>query len=239
MQTAVLNRLPALPADSNMCGIAGFITAHSAPGQDLLADVTRMTQTLRHRGPDGHGAWADPECGIALGHRRLAVVELSDAGAQPMVSACGRFVMIFNGEIYNAEELRPSLDAERRTAWRGHADTEVLLEAFAHWGIERSLRVVTGMFALAVWDRSERTLWLARDRLGEKPLYYGWVGSTFMFASELKALRAHPRWQGVLARDSLLEYARFSYIAAPRSIYRGIRLQGYLPRSAARFAARA
>ena len=181
-----------------------------------------MTQTLRHRGPDGHGAWADPECGIALGHRRLAVVELSDAGAQPMVSACGRFVIIFNGEIYNAEELRPLLDAQRRTAWRGHADTEVLLEAFAHWGIARSLRLATGMYALAVWDRRERTLWLARDRLGEKPLYYGWVGSTFMFASELKALRAHPHWRGTLARDSLLEYARFSYIAAPRSIYTGI-----------------
>jgi asparagine synthase (glutamine-hydrolysing) len=205
-----------------MCGIAGFIATDPAHAQDVSAYVSRMTDTLRHRGPDGQGVWTDPDCGIALGHRRLAVVELSDAGAQPMVSACGRLVMIFNGEIYNAEELRASLDAQTRTAWRGHADTEVLLEAFAHWGIERSLRLATGMFALAVWDRKERRLWLARDRLGEKPLYYGWVGSTFMFASELKALRAHPRWHGTLARDSLLEYARFSYIAAPRCIYSGL-----------------
>jgi asparagine synthase (glutamine-hydrolysing) len=205
-----------------MCGIAGFITTQPALAQDLRAQVARMTQTLLHRGPDGHGVWTDPECGVALGHRRLAVVELSEAGAQPMISACGRFVMTFNGEIYNAEELRASLDAQKQTAWRGHADTEVLLEAFAHWGIERSLRLATGMFALAAWDRRERRLWLARDRLGEKPLYYGWVGPNFMFASELKALRAHPGWRGVLAHDSLLEYARFSYIAAPRSIYSGI-----------------
>jgi asparagine synthase (glutamine-hydrolysing) len=205
-----------------MCGIAGFITTQPTLAQDLRAQVARMTQTLLHRGPDGHGVWTDPECGVALGHRRLAVVELSEAGAQPMISACGRFVMTFNGEIYNAEELRASLDAQRQTAWRGHADTEVLLEAFAHWGVERSLRMATGMFALAVWDRRERRLWLTRDRLGEKPLYYGWVGATFMFASELKALRAHPGWRGVVDHDSLLEYARFSYIAAPRSIYSGI-----------------
>ncbi len=192
------------------------------PGR-LRAEVTRMTRPLVHRGPDGSGEWVDPECAVALGHRRLAIVDLSEAGAQPMVSHCKRFVLTFNGEIYNAEGLRRQLDGQAPVAWRGHSDTEVLLEAIARWGVEVSLQRAAGMFAFAVWDRTERQLWLARDRLGEKPLYYGWCGSTFMFASELKALRAHSEWRADIDRDSLLEYARFSYVAAPRSIYSGIR----------------
>lgn len=205
-----------------MCGIAGFIRRKRGDAESMRTDVARMTQTLQHRGPDGHGVWIDAECGVAFGHRRLAVVELSDAGAQPMSSGCGRFVITYNGEVYNATELRAQLSAKKNIAWRGHADTEVLLEAIAQWGLERALCAAVGMFAFALWDRSERTLWLARDRMGEKPLFYGWVGSTLVFASELKALRAFPGWQGVISRDSLLEYLRFSYVAAPRSIYEGI-----------------
>jgi asparagine synthase (glutamine-hydrolysing) len=206
-----------------MCGIAGFFGSRQLLGAEALrSNVLRMAKAIEHRGPDGYGAWTDASCGLALGHRRLAVIELSEAGAQPMLSACGRFVLTFNGEIYNAPELRSRLDAEAHIPWRGHSDTEVLVEAVARWGLEDTLRACVGMFAFAIWDRVERILSLARDRVGEKPLFYGWSGSTFMFGSELKALRAHPDWEAAIDRQSLLEYTRFSYVTAPRSIFVGI-----------------
>ena len=205
-----------------MCGIAGFLGSAAAAGQDA-ALVRRMADLLRHRGPDDDGVWADPEAGIALAQRRLAIVDLSPAGHQPMFSACQRYVMVFNGEIYNYEEIRRRLDAEAATAWRGHSDTEVLLEAIARWGLSRALESAAGMFALALWDRRERTLVLARDRLGEKPLYYGRVGKSFVFASELKAFAAHPAWNPEIDRDAVALLMRHNYVPAPYSIYKGFR----------------
>lgn len=205
-----------------MCGIAGLMQVTAADGTHLRGDVERMVTVLHHRGPDGRGIWYDPQRGVVLGHCRLAVVDLTEAGAQPMMSASGRFVLNFNGEIYNAPELRSLLDRDHGIAWRGHSDTEVLLEAIALWGLESALRRATGMFAFALWDREERVLFLARDRIGEKPLFYGWVGNSFLFASELKALYCHPNWRGEIDRNSLQEFLRFSYVNAPRSIYAGI-----------------
>jgi asparagine synthase (glutamine-hydrolysing) len=180
-----------------------------------------MASTLAHRGPDDAGVWVDEAAGIALGHRRLSILDLSPEGHQPMVSACGRYVICFNGEIYNHRELRQGLGEER--PWRGHSDTEVLLEALVCWGIERTLARVNGMFAFALWSRRERTLYLARDRLGEKPLYYGESGGHFLFASELKSLRAHPAWNGRVDREALTLFMRFGYVPAPFSIFAGIK----------------
>ncbi len=183
-----------------------------------------MTAALVHRGPDGEGLWADAEAGVALGHRRLAIIDLSAEGAQPMVSAGGRFVMVFNGEIYNYRVLRAALEAEGLAPnWRGHSDSEVLLAAIEAWGIERALTEAEGQMALAVWDRTERRLHLARDRFGEKPLYYGWAGDDLVFGSELKALRRHPRFDDALDEAALASYFRYGYTPAPRSIYRAIK----------------
>lgn len=183
-----------------------------------------MVDTLLHRGPDDAGVWADVNAGIALAHRRLSILDLSPAGHQPMVSANGRFIIVFNGEIYNHLELRSALELGRSpTCWRGHSDTETLLAAFDVWGIEATLKRVVGMFALALWDRQARSLTLARDRLGEKPLYYGYSGSVFLFGSELKALRAHPEFAADIDRDALTLYLRYSNVPAPFSIYQGIR----------------
>ena len=187
----------------------------------MAAVVERMANTLRHRGPDDGGSWVDPQVGIALGHRRLAVIDLSAEGHQPMVSFSGRYVLSFNGEIYNFRDLRLELGAAH-LPWRGHSDTEVMLAAFEEWGIVEALRRFNGMFAFALWDRHERILHLARDRLGEKPLYYGWMGQTFLFGSELKALRAHPAWRGEVDRDALAAYLRHNYVPSPFSIYKGI-----------------
>ena len=173
-----------------MCGIAGILSSGAADP----ALVARMTTSLRHRGPDDEGIWTDAEAGISLGHRRLAVIDLSAAGHQPMVSPSGRYVLSYNGEIYNHRALRAELEAEGAREWRGHSDTETLIEAIAAWGLKRTLGECVGMFALALWDREARMLSLARDRFGEKPLYYGWVGGDFVFASELKAIRAHPEF---------------------------------------------
>jgi asparagine synthase (glutamine-hydrolysing) len=181
-----------------------------------------MAEVLRHRGPDDGGVWTDPAVGLALAHRRLAILDLSPEGHQPMVSACGRWVLVFNGEIYNFQVLRAELEQLGQRPWRGHSDTEVMLAAFAQWGIEASLRRFVGMFAFALWDRRERTLTLARDRLGEKPLYYGWMGRRLLFGSELKALRAHPSFHGEIDRNALALLMRHSYIGAPHSIYQGI-----------------
>lgn len=200
-----------------MCGIAGFLNRTGA-GPDALARVTAMTRTLAHRGPDHEGTWADHSAGIALGHRRLAVVDLSPAGNQPMESVTGRYVIVFNGEIYNSLDLRKELDS----AFQGHSDTEVMLACFEEWGVLKSVQRFNGMFAFAVWDRLERTLYLARDRLGEKPLYHGWAGGTLLFGSELKALRAHPDFPGAIDRSVLALYMKCGYVPAPYSIYHNV-----------------
>lgn len=182
-----------------------------------------MANSIIHRGPDDAGEWFDPEAGIALAHRRLSIVDLSPAGHQPMTSASGRYVIAFNGEIYNHLELRLDLEAfGAAPAWRGHSDTETLLAALVGWGIEDTLKRCVGMFAFALWDRESRTLTLARDRMGEKPLYYGWQGRTFLFGSELKALKAHPEFRGEVDRDVLTLYLRHNYVPGPYSIYKGI-----------------
>jgi asparagine synthase (glutamine-hydrolysing) len=181
-----------------------------------------MADTLVHRGPDAGGVWVDPAFPVALGHRRLSIIDLSEAGSQPMVSASGRFVVSFNGEIYNFPRLReePGL---AKYPFRGHSDTEVILAAVEHLGVEKAVSKLQGMFAIALWDREERCLWLARDRVGKKPLYYGWCGDSFLFGSELKALRRHPDFDSELDRDALGQYLQYSWVAQPRSIYRKVR----------------
>ena len=204
-----------------MCGIAGLL----GPGAREASVLERMIGPLAHRGPDDVGQWTDPEAGVALGHRRLAIVDLSAAGHEPMMSASGRLVVTYNGEIYNHAELRQRLEAEGKApegGWRGHSDIETFLECIDHWGLETALGRAVGMFAFALWDRKERRLSLVRDRFGEKPLYYGWVGRDLLFGSELKALRAHPDFAGEIDRASVAAFASRGYIPAPRSIYRGI-----------------
>lgn len=200
-----------------MCGITGFFghCGFSACEQT----VNSMSLTLAHRGPDDCGVWADKEAGIVLAHRRLAILDLTEAGHQPMVSHSGRYVISYNGEIYNHEEIRKKLPP---VAWRGHSDTETLLEAVDAWGIRRTLEECTGMFAFALWDRKERRLTLCRDRLGEKPLYYGKIGNALVFASELKAMKAFPGFEAAIDRGALCLYMRHCYIPAPWSIYKGI-----------------
>jgi len=185
-----------------------------------------MLDTIAHRGPDDSGIFEEPRLGIALGHRRLSILDLSAAGKQPMSSAEGRWVIVFNGEIYNHLALRRALETSStrgRVDWRGHSDTETLLSCFEHWGVENSLKRAVGMFALVLWDRQDRTLILARDRVGEKPLYYGLQGETLLFGSELKALRAHPAWRADIDRDALALYMRHNAVPSPWTIFRGIR----------------
>ena len=180
-----------------------------------------MTDTLVHRGPDAGDVWLDPEAGLALGHRRLSIIDLSPAGAQPMVSSCGRFVISYNGEVYNADELRPELEAAGRR-FRGHSDTEAIVEGAAVWGVEATIKRLIGMFAMALWDRRERTLYLVRDRLGIKPLYWAEFDGRLLFGSELKALRADRSWMPELDRDALLSFMRFGYVPSPDTIYRRV-----------------
>jgi asparagine synthase (glutamine-hydrolysing) len=207
-----------------MCGIAGFIDLRrQTPSEELRAVATRMADTLRHRGPDSEGVWVDATVGIALAHRRLAIIDLSPTGHQPMVSGSGRFVIVYNGELYNFQELRRDLEqSAERVTFRGPSDTEVMLSCFDCWGVKASLPRFNGMFAFAVWDRQERVLHLSRDRMGEKPLYYGWSGRTLVFGSELKALCAYPEFHGEIDRDALVLYMRHNCVPAPHSIYRGI-----------------
>lgn len=181
-----------------------------------------MCDALSHRGPDASGVWQDSQGIVALGHRRLAVLDLSEAGAQPMMSENARYVIAFNGEIYNFQSLRRELENRGISAWRGHSDTEVILAAFETWGIAPALEKLVGMFAIAVWDRERSQLHLVRDRLGEKPLYYGWLDGVFLFASELKAFCGHPEWKGLIDRHALKSLLRFGYIPAPLSIYRNV-----------------
>ena len=199
-----------------MCGVAGIV-GDGARRDGLLA---RMAAPIAHRGPDDQGFWSDAEAGVGLAHRRLSIIDLSPAGHQPMVSNNGRWVLSYNGEVYNHAALRSELEQRRgSTAWRGHSDTETLIEAIATWGLEATLGKSVGMFALALWDRHERTLSLARDRFGEKPLYYGWVAGDFLFGSELKALRAHPEFDNPVDRHALSIFAARTYIPAPLTIY--------------------
>lgn len=206
-----------------MCGIAGFLYREQRPDTaELTRTVETMAARLRHRGPDAGGAWADGDAGLALGHRRLSIIDLSAAGAQPMRSASGRFVIAYNGEIYGSGAVREQLAAEGYP-FAGHSDTEVLLAAIEHWGLTRALDAVHGMFAFAVWDRREQTLSLARDRVGKKPLYFGWCGDTFLFASELKALMVHPNFDHDIDRDALAHLVQYGWISEPLSIYRHVR----------------
>ncbi len=206
-----------------MCGIAGFINNYGYPLSHRKAIASRMAEILRHRGPDAQNVWADPKSGVTFAHTRLAIIDLSPAGAQPMHSASGRYVIIFNGEIYNFLDIRHTLENQHLApAWRGHSDTEVLLAAFEVWGVRKTLASMVGMFAFALWDRHQQVLYLARDRMGEKPLYYGVQGRTFLFASELKALKVHPEFRGEIDRQALTLYFRHNYIPAPYSIYQGI-----------------
>ena len=204
-----------------MCGIAGLVSAKRVDPKLLQ----RMGDVIAHRGPDDEGIWIDPEAHVGLAHRRLSIVDLSPSGHQPMASADGRFVLNYNGEIYNHGELRAELEARGQApdgGWRGHSDTETLAQAIAAWGLEAAVGKAVGMFAFAAWDRRERVLHLVRDRFGEKPLYYGWAGGDFLFGSELKALRAQPRFDAAIDRRALGLYAARANVPAPWSIYRGI-----------------
>lgn len=204
-----------------MCGLTGFWAFDAVPG-DPEVILRRMAGALRHRGPDDEGFWWDPSAGIGFGHRRLSIIDLSPTGRQPMASVTGRYVIVYNGEIYNFLDLRRELEG-RGIGFRGGSDTEVMLAAIECRGIADAVRSFAGMFAFALFDRETRTLCLVRDRLGEKPLYYGWMGRTLLFGSELKALRAHPLWKGEVDRDALALFLRHNYIPAPHSIYRDIR----------------
>ena len=202
-----------------MCGFTGIFS--SKPLDNLFNLLSRMNANLAHRGPDDEGIWIDQN--IGFGHKRLSVMDLSESGKQPMQSQCDRYVIIFNGEVYNHIKLRRDLEKEGfKTKWKGHSDTETILSAISNWGIENTLIRLHGMFAIAIWDKLNKRLNLARDRMGEKPLYWGWAGKDFVFSSELKALREHPEFISKINKNALNEYFRFSYIPSPLSIYEGI-----------------
>ena len=207
-----------------MCGICGFYSKAVSTNHNIIA---KMSSAISHRGPDGSGLWMDKSSGIVLGHQRLSILDLSEAGNQPMQSSSGRFVITYNGEIYNHLQIRNEIEETNLNInWRGNSDTETLLEAIDFWGIEVALQKIDGMFAFALWDKKKRSLILARDRIGEKPLYYGWQGDginkVFLFGSELKALKAHPEFKSEINRDAITLQLRHNYIPAPYSIYKGI-----------------
>jgi asparagine synthase (glutamine-hydrolysing) len=209
-----------------MCGLAGFMGGRWPAGEGARPVLTEMIRRIGHRGPDHRGCWFD-ERRIGLGHARLAIIDLSVAGDQPMLSGSGRYVIVFNGEIYNHLDVRRQLEeAGASFTWRGHSDTETLLAAIETWGLTGALERFAGMFAFALWDRKEQRLILARDRVGEKPLYFGWHGrgrdAVFLFGSELKALVAHPQFDGEINRDALALFLRHNSIPAPYSIYRRV-----------------
>ncbi len=206
-----------------MCGVAGVWDRRRRSAPTALAAVAEaMTEALRYRGPDAGAVYADAAAGLALGHRRLSIVDLSPAGAQPMVSSCGRFVISYNGEIYNADELRPELEAAGRR-FRGHCDTEVIVEGAAVWGVAATITRLIGMFAIALWDRRERgSISSATGSASSRSIGRSSTGA-LLFGSELKALRADPSWTPALDRDALAAYLRFGYVPAPHTIYRGVR----------------
>jgi len=202
-----------------MCGITGVFS--SRQNKYIPDQILRMNSNLSHRGPDDDGIWYSET--IGFGHRRLSILELSDSGAQPMHSLCGRYVIAFNGEIYNHLDLRNQLLEEGASIyWKGQSDTESLIEAIAFWGLDKALKLANGMFAISLWDKAENQLSLARDRMGEKPLYWGWAGSDIIFGSELKALKEHPNFNNSICRDALSQFLTFMYVPAPRSIYSNI-----------------
>lgn len=211
-----------------MCGFAGFLGFGALSAENVPVTVQKMGEAIRHRGPDDSGVWHDESGQIALVHQRLSILDLSPAGHQPMASPSGRYVIAFNGEIYNHLALRSELEkiAPPVGGWRGHSDTETLLAGIEAWGLEATLKRAVGMFALALWDRQARVLWLARDRVGEKPLYFGWQGlgqrRVFLFGSELSALKAHPQFVAPIDRGALALFMRHNYIPAPHSIHQGI-----------------
>jgi len=203
-----------------MCGLTGIWQPNGFSASDEQAMA--MAHRIIHRGPDDCGVWTDTDAGLVLAHRRLSILDLSPAGHQPMMSASGQYVISFNGEIYNIPELKKELEKSGASdVWRGHSDTEVMLAVIAHWGLVTAVKRFVGMFAFALWDREDRTLHLVRDRMGEKPLYYGWVGKTFLFGSELKALRAYPGWCGEIDCNALTLCMRHDHIPAPHTIYQG------------------
>lgn len=207
-----------------MCGIAGLFRPGGGDESLLAGYVSKMTDSLRHRGPDAGNIWTNAPAGVAFGHRRLSILDLSEAGAQPMRSDCGRFTVTFNGEIYNHLDIRNELEAiGAGPNWRGHSDTETLLYAIRQWGVSEALQRFIGMFAFALWDEKDRKLSLCRDRFGEKPLFYGWCGRDLVFASELKALAAHPDWSPSLDRAALTGFMRYSYVPAPSTIWRDVK----------------
>lgn len=202
-----------------MCGLTGLLSFSS--GDQISNKVNKMNSLLSHRGPDGDGVWCEEN--IGLGHRRLSILDLSSSGAQPMHSDCRRYVLVFNGEIYNHLELRDSINSGGFSPkWRGHSDTETLLAAIVYWGLDKAISRLHGMFAFALWDRQKKTIFLTRDRLGEKPLYWGWAGKDIIFGSELKALRAHPDCSKKICKEALAQYLRFLYVPAPRCIHPGL-----------------
>lgn len=205
-----------------MCGIAGFIDLRTATAPDVLERrVKAMADAIAHRGPDEGNAWVDAAAGLAFGHRRLSIIDLSPAGRQPMVSASGRSVICYNGELYNADELKAEL-GDFAAKLRGHSDTEILLEHAERFGLEATLTRSMGMFALALFDRESRTLWLARDRLGKKPVYWTRQNEHLLFGSELRALKAHPAFEGRLDRRALVGYVRTGYYLHPETVYQGV-----------------
>ena len=206
-----------------MCGVAGFLARAGFEAAGAAASVVRMRDQLVHRGPDDAGLWVDPAAGIALGHRRLSIIDLSPSGHQPMMSPSGRYYLAFNGEIYNHLALRELVESKGHSSWRGASDTESLLAAIDAVGLAQALQASVGMFALALWDRQDRVLHLARDRMGEKPLFYGWQQGVLLFGSELKALRAHPAFEADVDPEALPGYLQSGYIAAPHTGWRGIR----------------
>lgn len=203
-----------------MCGITGLYSTMAAPDRAALHHIaTAMNDALNHRGPDAGDLWQDPDVPLVLGHRRLSILDLSPAGAQPMESASGRYMIVFNGEIYNFKDIRAQLEADAPLTLRGHSDTEIILAAVDRWGFEKTLESLNGMFAFALWDRKIKALHFARDRFGKKPLYIGWAGSTLVFASELKAFCAHPDFARNINRTALTSYMRFGYVPAPLCIF--------------------
>ena len=201
-----------------MCGIAGYVGKTSYPYNCL----DEMAKAINHRGPDDRGTWCDEDEGIGLAHARLSILDLSSAGHQPMHSVSKNFVLVFNGEIYNHKVLRSELELIAQRNWLGHSDTETLLAAIDYWGLEKTLKKAKGMFAIALWDKRNKNLSLARDRIGEKPLYYGWVNDQFVFASELKSIKKFPKFKNLIDRNSLALFLRFNSIPAPHSIYQDI-----------------
>ena len=202
-----------------MCGLVGFWSLKTKVRADILK---KMSDQIIHRGPDEEGQWIEQNHHLGFAHRRLSILDLSPAGSQPMHSRCGRYTIAYNGEVYNHLELRQALHDLHQKTWQGHSDTETLLEAISVWGLEKTLKKCVGMFALSLWDKKEEALYLARDRFGEKPLYYGKMGENFFFGSELKALKAHPDFKAEIDRNSLCLLLRHNYIPAPYSIYKGI-----------------